>query len=91
MYDLFSKEKKNINWDHTEGVSVSHPRRLVDARASPGSHDLLLSRTLNVESLGDRNQTFLTHGLSGKLPPVKTDLLHFNILRIFQHMVGTKG
>lgn len=82
VYDLYSKEKdKHINQDHSEDILVFDPRQLW---ALPGNcHEFLLSRTLHVESVGDKNKTCLIHGLPGKLPLVLVGLPHFNILRIF--------
>lgn len=83
VYDLQSKEKdKPINQDYSEDILVFDPRQLW---ALPGScyEFLLLSRTLHVESIGDKNKICLIHGLPGKLPLVLVGLPHFNILRIF--------
>lgn len=90
MYDLFSKENEKYRLGSYRRYFSLQPKA-VEACALPGSHEFLLSRSLNVESLGNKNETFLTHGLSGKLPPVVADLPQFNILRVFQHMLGTKG
>lgn len=88
--DLFSKEKGKKYKSGSYWRCLSLQPKAVEAWAWPWSHEFLLSRTLEFESMGDKNPIYFTHGLFEKLPSVLAVLPCINILRIFWHTLGTK-